>query len=266
VKKNDFDKVCFGLSGGIDSAIVAVIASDAIGKENVLGIMMPSIYSSKGSVSDSVQLANNYGFKTVEVPIKDMFDTLKNNLSEKMEEIKSLTEENIQARIRGTIVMAYSNNYGYLALATSNKSESAVGYSTLYGDMVGGFSPIKDLYKTEVYKIAKFINDKNGYDIIPKEIIEKAPSAELKPDQIDQDNLPEYDLLDRILFSYIDREMSFDELVEEFDEVIVRDTIKKVDINEFKRRQSAPGIKLTERSFGKDRRMPITNGFKIWEK
>jgi NAD+ synthase (glutamine-hydrolysing) len=266
VKKNNFDKVCFGLSGGIDSALVAAIASDAIGKENVLGIMMPSIYSSEGSISDSVKLANNYGFKTAEVPIKDMFDTLKNNLNQKMEKVKSLTEENIQARIRGTIVMAYSNNYGYLALATSNKSESAVGYSTLYGDMVGGFSPIKDLYKTEVYKLAKFINDKNGYDIIPKEIIEKAPSAELKPDQTDQDSLPEYDLLDRILFSYIDREMSFDELVEEFDEVIVRDTIKKVDINEFKRRQSAPGIKLTERSFGKDRRMPITNGFKIWKK
>ncbi|MGM0640052.1 MAG: NAD+ synthase [Thermotogota bacterium] len=264
LQKNNFEKVCFGLSGGIDSALIAAIASDALGKENVLGIMMPSMYSSKGSVNDSIKLAKNYGFKTVEIPIKDIFDNFSSNLKNVMSEIKSLTQENIQARLRGTIVMSFSNNYGYLALATSNKSESAVGYSTLYGDMVGGFSPIKDLYKTEVYKMANFINKKNGYDIIPREIIDKAPSAELKPDQKDQDSLPEYDLLDRILFNYIDREMSFDELIEDFDEPIVREIIKKVDINEFKRRQSAPGIKLTERSFGKDRRMPITNGFKIW--
>ncbi|SDC05680.1 NAD+ synthase (glutamine-hydrolysing) [Geotoga petraea] len=264
--KNNFSKVCFGLSGGIDSALVAAIASEAIGKENVLGILMPSMYSSKGSVDDSIKLAKNYGFKTVEVPIKEIFDSFKKDLNKKMDQVAGLTEENIQARIRGTIVMAYSNNYGYLALATSNKSESAVGYSTLYGDMVGGFSPIKDLYKTEVYKMANFINEKEGYDIIPNEIIMKVPSAELKPDQKDQDSLPEYELLDKILFSYIDREMSFNELTDEFNEEIVRDIIKKVDINEFKRRQSAPGIKLTERSFGKDRRMPITNGFKIWEK
>lgn len=266
MKKNNFKRVCFGLSGGIDSALVAAIATEALGKENVLGIMMPSMYSSEGSVKDSVKIAKNYGFKTAQIPIKGIFDSFISNISKDMKDIKGLTEENIQARLRGTIVMSYSNNYGHLALATSNKSESAVGYSTLYGDMVGGFSPIKDLYKTEVYKMAHFINEKNGYDIIPKEIIEKAPSAELKPDQKDQDSLPEYDLLDRILFNYIDREMSFDELIDDFDENTVRDIIKKVDINEFKRRQSAPGIKLTERAFGKDRRMPITNGFKIWKR
>ncbi|BBE31878.1 putative glutamine-dependent NAD(+) synthetase [Tepiditoga spiralis] len=267
VKKNGFSKVVLGLSGGMDSAIVASIAVDALGKDNVFGIMMPSQYSSEGSIDDSKALAENLGIKTTIVPIKDIFDSFMEKLNKDFEGTEfNTTEENIQARIRGVINMAFSNKFGYMVLATGNKSESAVGYSTLYGDMAGGFSPIKDLYKTEVYKVAEKYNELHKSEIIPKNIFTKAPSAELRPDQKDQDSLPDYDTLDAILFRYIDREMSFDEIVEDnYDKNLVKFVIRLVDLNEYKRRQAAPGIKLTERSFGKDRRMPITNGYKVWK-
>ena len=264
--KNGFKKAVLGLSGGIDSALVAAIACDAIGSENVLGIMMPSRYSSESSVKDSIILADNLGMKTVNIPIEEPFKAFNELLEPYFEGRKTdSTEENIQARIRGIINMAFSNKFGFIVLSTGNKSEVATGYATLYGDMAGGLSPIKDLYKTEVYKVCYAYNKIHSKDIIPSNIFDKAPSAELRPNQTDQDTLPEYNLLDQILFRYIEREMSLDEIVEDgFNEEIVKFVIKLVDINEYKRRQGAPGIKLTERSFGKERRMPITNGYKIF--
>ncbi len=266
--KNGFKKALVGLSGGLDSAIVAAIASEALGSENVLGVLMPSKFTSEESIRDALKLAENLKIKTKKISINNMFnlflDELKEHFEDKEEDI---TEENLQARIRGNILMALSNKFGYMVLATSNKSESATGYSTLYGDMVGGFSPIKDLYKTEAYKVARKYNELKGTDVIPENILNKAPSAELKFNQTDQDTLPPYELLDEILFRYIEREMSIDELIESgYDKEMIKKIIKMVDNNEYKRRQSAPGIKLTERNFGKDRRLPLTNGYKIWEK
>jgi len=264
--KNGFKKAVLGLSGGIDSALVAAIACDAIGSENVLGIMMPSRYSSESSVTDSITLAGNLEMKTVNIPIEGPFKAFNELLEPYFEGRKTdSTEENIQARIRGIINMAFSNKFGFIVLSTGNKSEVATGYATLYGDMAGGLSPIKDLYKTEVYKVCYAYNKIHNKDIIPSNIFNKAPSAELRPDQTDQDTLPEYYLLDQILFRYIEREMSLNEIVEDgFNEETVKFIIKLVDMNEYKRRQGAPGIKLTERSFGKERRMPITNGYKIF--
>jgi NAD+ synthase (glutamine-hydrolysing) len=262
--KNGFNRVVIGLSGGIDSALTAVIAAKAIKKENVYGVIMPSMYSTQASIDDSVALAKNIGIKTLTVPINDIYnryiEILKNLL--KTDSI-NVTKENLQARIRGNILMGLSNEYGWLVLATGNKSEVSVGYCTLYGDMVGGFSPIKDLYKTIVYRISDFLNEKyNG--IIPIEIIKKAPSAELKPDQKDQDSLPPYDVLDDVLKAYIEEEKDYKEIVKSgFDIKTVKEVINMVDFNEYKRRQGAPGIKITARAFGRDRRYPITNKFKL---
>lgn len=266
VWKNGFQKVVLGLSGGIDSSLTAAIAADAIGPENVLGLLMPSQYSSKGSIDDSIELSKNLGINYKIIPINDIYEKYIENLKESFKNTdEDKTEENIQARIRGNLVMAFSNKYGYLALACGNKSEAATGYATLYGDMAGGFSPIKDLYKTELYKVAKKYNELHGKEIIIKSILEKPPSAELRPNQKDEDTLPPYSLLDEILFKYIDREMSYDELLQEgYDEGLLKNVINMVNKNEYKRRQSAPGIKLTERSFGKDRRMPITNKYIPW--
>ncbi|ABX32558.1 NAD+ synthetase [Petrotoga mobilis SJ95] len=266
VLKNGFQKVVLGLSGGIDSSLTAAIAADAIGPENVVGLLMPSQYSSKGSIDDSIELSKNLGINYKIIPINDIYEKYIENLKESFKNTdEDKTEENIQARIRGNLVMAFSNKFGYLALACGNKSEAATGYATLYGDMAGGFSPIKDLYKTDLYKVARKYNELHGKEIIIKSILEKAPSAELRPNQKDEDILPPYALLDEILFKYIDREMSYDELLQEgYDEGLLKNVINMVNKNEYKRRQSAPGIKLTERSFGKDRRMPITNKYIPW--
>ncbi|SHF11554.1 NH(3)-dependent NAD(+) synthetase [Marinitoga hydrogenitolerans DSM 16785] len=266
VYKNGFSKVILGLSGGMDSAFVAALAADVFGGENVFGILMPSQYSSRGSIEDSIMLSKNLGINTHTIPIRKTFETLLKELNVAFKGLAmNVAEENIQARIRGTIVMAFSNKFGYIALATGNKSEVATGYATLYGDMAGGFSPIKDVYKTEIYKLAKYFNGIKGGWVIPENIFTKAPSAELRPDQTDQDKLPPYEILDSILERYIEYEMSIDEIVEDgYDIETVKYVIKLVDLNEYKRRQGAPGIKITQRAFGKDRRMPITNGYKIW--
>jgi NAD+ synthase (glutamine-hydrolysing) len=264
INKNSFRKVVLGLSGGIDSALTAVIASFAIGKENVTGVLMPSMFSSKGSIDDSLKLAENLGLKTLTIPIKDLYDSYLKNLEGSFKTgDMTTTKENLQARIRGNILMSFSNEYGWLVLATGNKSEISVGYCTLYGDMVGGFSPIKDIYKTMVYAVCDFINRKY-LNIIPESIIKKAPSAELKPDQTDQDKLPPYDVLDRILKYYIEDEKDYTDIVKSgIDEATVKEVLNMVDFNEYKRRQGAPGIKITARAFGRDRRYPVTNRFRL---
>ena len=258
IRKCGFSKVVIGLSGGIDSAVVCCLAKEAIGSKNVLGITMPGPFSSKGSAIDSKKLANNLGIQIKEIPINSIYnsnlDLLKKHL--RIGDEVDVTLENIQARIRGNILMAISNKFGYLVLSTGNKSELAVGYCTLYGDMTGGLAVISDLPKTIVYRLAHYINRKR--EIIPKEIIKKLPSAELKPDQKDQDTLPPYDILDSILYYYIDEGYSLKEILElKFDPDIVKWVIKAVDRNEYKRRQAAPGLKVTPKAFGIGRRMPI---------
>ncbi|MBZ4653701.1 MAG: synthetase [Peptococcaceae bacterium] len=257
MKKSGFNKAVIGLSGGIDSALVCCIAKEAVGAENVLGISMPSPYSSRGSVEDSRKLAANLGVEFRVVPITGIYqaylDTLKEHFAGREADT---TEENIQARIRGNILMAFSNKYGYLVLSTGNKSEMAVGYCTLYGDMSGGLSVISDVPKTMVYELAKFIN-RHG-EIIPQEIIDKAPSAELRPNQTDQDTLPPYPYLDKILQLYIEEGYSAQDLVEEgFDAETVKWVIKTVEKNEYKRRQAAPGLKVNTKAFGTGRRIPL---------
>jgi NAD+ synthase (glutamine-hydrolysing) len=262
--KNGFSKVVIALSGGIDSAITTAIATLAIGKENVTAVLMPSGFSSKGSIDDSVSLANNLGIKYLTVPIAGIYETYLKDLKSifKTDDI-NVTKENIQARIRGAVIMAFSNENNWLVLSTGNKSEISVGYCTLYGDMVGGFSPIKDVYKTMVYSVSRFINKKYG-GFIPENILTKAPSAELKPDQKDQDKLPPYDALDQILKAYIEDDKGYKAIVDMgFDSTIVKDVLNMVDNSEYKRRQGSPGIKITARAYGKDRRYPITNKFKL---
>ncbi len=264
IMKNGFSKVVIALSGGIDSAITTAIATLAIGKENVTAVLMPSGFSSKGSIDDSTALANNLGVKYTTVPISSIYESYLKNLKSifKTDDI-NITRENIQARIRGAIMMAFSNENNWLVLSTGNKSEISVGYCTLYGDMVGGFSPIKDVYKTMVYSISGFINKKYG-GLIPENILTKAPSAELKPDQKDQDKLPPYDMLDRILKAYIEDDKGYKAIVDMgFDPLVVKDILNMVDNSEYKRRQGSPGIKITARAYGKDRRYPITNRFKL---
>jgi NAD+ synthase (glutamine-hydrolysing) len=252
------------LSGGIDSALTTAIATLAIGKENVTAVLMPSDFSSKGSIDDSVALANNLGIKYMTIPIAGIYRTYLNDLKSifKTGDI-NVTKENIQARIRGAVIMALSNENNWLVLSTGNKSEISVGYCTLNGDMVGGFSPIKDVYKTMVYSVSRFINKKYG-GLIPENILTKAPSAELKPDQKDQDKLPPYDMLDQILKAYIEDDRGYKAIVKMgFNPEIVKDVLNMVDNSEYKRRQGSPGIKITARIFGKDRRYPITNRFKL---
>jgi len=266
VIKNKFDKVAIALSGGIDSALTAAIATFALGKKRVNGIIMPSPYSSKGSIEDSIELSHNLGIDFLTIPISDIYNTYLENLKIILKHSGiNITKENLQARIRGNILMAAANENDWLVLSTGNKSEISVGYCTLYGDMVGGFSPIKDVYKTMVYKICRYIN-KNYSDIIPKKIISKVPSAELKPDQKDEDRLPPYKILDPILKSYIEDDLDYRSISEKgFNKKIVREVIEMVDHSEYKRRQGSPGIKITPRAFGKDRRYPITNNFKLYK-
>ncbi|MDP8215864.1 MAG: NAD+ synthase [Candidatus Kaelpia imicola] len=265
VRKNGFSKVVIGLSGGIDSSLVAAIAKDGLGSSSVLGVIMPSAYSSKSSIKDAQRLAMNLGIKSIEVPIGGIYGSYIKTMKPFFKGLKfDKAEENIQARIRGNILMALSNKFGYLVLTTGNKSEVSVGYCTLYGDMAGGFAVIKDLTKTLEYKLAKWRNSLEKIPLIPLNVIKKAPSAELRPNQKDQDTLPPYSMLDDIVLRYIEEDMSFDDMVRDgFNKHVVKRVIKMIDDNEYKRRQSPPGIKITPKSFGKDRRMPITSGYRI---
>jgi NAD+ synthase (glutamine-hydrolysing) len=264
VVKNGFKKVVLGLSGGIDSALTASIAVDALGSENVIGVLMPSEFSSRGSIEDSEQLGKNLGIELLTVPITDVFHTFKTALKMVFKGARAdVTEENLQARIRGTYLMSLSNKFGWLVLSTGNKSEVSSGYCTLYGDMAGGFAVLKDVMKTTVYRLAEHCNRVAGSERIPRAIIEKPPSAELRPNQLDTDALPPYEILDPILKAYVEEDRSFSEIVGMgFDEQLVRRVIRMVDTNEYKRRQAAPGVKITPRAFGRDRRMPITNRFR----
>jgi len=264
VMKNGFKKVVLGLSGGIDSALTAAIAVDALGSENVTGVLMPSEFSSKGSVEDSEQLGKNLGIELLTIPITDVFHAYNRTLKNAFKSVKpDVTEENLQARIRGNYLMSLSNKFGWLVLSTGNKSEVSTGYCTLYGDMAGGFAVLKDVMKTTVYRLAEHCNRIAGRDRIPRAVIEKPPSAELRPNQLDTDSLPPYEVLDPILKAYVEEDRSFSEMVEMgFDEQLVRRVIRMVDTNEYKRRQAAPGVKITPRAFGRDRRMPITNRFR----
>ena len=258
VSKNGFSKAVLGLSGGIDSALTAVIASKALGAKNVTGVLMPSPHSSEGSVQDSLSLAKNLGIETLILPIEKAMKAYDQILGKVFKGTDSdLAEENIQARIRGNLLMALSNKKGWMVLATGNKSEFSVGYCTLYGDMAGGFAVIKDVPKIWVYKISHWVNSKK--EIIPESILTKAPSAELRPDQKDTDNLPPYDLLDPILLKYIEEDKSVGKIkVSGLSTADIKRVANLVDASEYKRRQGPPGVKITPKAFGKDRRVPIT--------
>lgn len=264
VNKNGFKQVVIAISGGIDSALVAAIAVDALGADRVLGVTMPSQYSSEGTLSDAGLLAQSLGIDFKTVPIQALVDTFLAELEVLWPGRETdVTEENIQARIRGTIIMALSNKLGHLVLATGNKSELATGYCTLYGDMCGGFSVIKDVPKTLVFDLCRWRNSEEGREVIPQTTIDRPPSAELRPDQKDSDSLPEYAVLDQILERYVERDQGRDAIVAEgFDPKIVSQVIRLVDLNEYKRRQAPPGVKITPKAFGKDRRMPITNRYR----
>lgn len=261
VNKNNFEKVLVGLSGGIDSALTATIAVDALGSNNVVGVALPSKYNTEESLVDARLLAENLDIEFKVIEIEEIVNIFRNTLKESVnDELGQITDENIQSRVRGNILMALSNQTGAMVVSTGNKSEMAVGYSTLYGDLAGGFALLKDLYKTEVYNLANFRNSISS--VIPQNTIDKEPSAELRPDQFDKDSLPEYELLDEILRMYIEEDSSSEKIISKgIDENIVYDVLSKVDRNEYKRKQVAPGVKLTEKAFGKDRRMPITNTY-----
>ena len=264
VRKNGFEKVLIGLSGGLDSSLVAAIAVDALGKSNVVGVAMPSRYSSPGSLSDAGLLAKNLGIKLLTIPIEKIFKAYLDTLAGAFKGVEpNVTEENIQARIRGNILMALSNKFGWLVLPTGNKSEMATGYTTLYGDMAGGFAVIKDVPKTLVYKLAGYRNRLSGTEIIPAAIINKPPSAELKPEQKDTDSLPPYEVFDPVLTAYVEEDKSVEQIIAlGSDEKMVKRAARLVDASEYKRRQAPPGVKITPRAFGRDRRLPITNRFK----
>ncbi len=264
VLKNGFKKVLIGLSGGIDSSLVAAIAVDALGKSNVVGVAMPSRYSSPGSLTDAELLSKNLGIKLYNIPIEEVFKVYLDTLAKAFDGTEpGIAEENIQARIRGNILMALSNKFGWLVLTTGNKSEYATGYSTLYGDMAGGFAVIKDVPKTMVYKLAVYRNAQTNAGCIPDTVFNKPPSAELRPDQKDSDSLPPYEVLDPILTAYVEEDKSVEQIVATgLDEKTVRITARLVDTSEYKRRQAPPGVKITPRAFGRDRRLPITNRFK----
>jgi len=261
VKKNGFQKVVIGLSGGIDSSLVACIGADALGSENVVGVYMPSQYSSEHSRHDAEELARNLNICFLQIPIQSVFEAYLETLQPVFEKTSpDVTEENLQARIRGNILMALSNKFGWLVLTTGNKSENSVGYATLYGDMAGGFSVIKDVPKMLVYRLAQ--NPNSVSPVIPENVFIKPPSAELRPDQKDTDSLPPYELLDPILEAYVEKDYDMGRIIRAgFDPATVRRVACMVDRAEYKRRQAPPGIKITPRAFGKDRRLPITNKF-----
>jgi NAD+ synthase (glutamine-hydrolysing) len=261
VRKNGFKHVVLGLSGGIDSSLVAAIAVDALGPDAVTGVSMPSQYSSGHSRTDAAELARTLAIQMITLPIRDVFDATVALLAPSFSgRAADLAEENLQARIRGNLLMALSNKFGWLVLTTGNKSEMATGYSTLYGDMAGGFAVLKDVPKTLVYELSRWRNAHGGVQIISENVLTKPPSAELRPDQKDEDSLPPYDILDPILERYVENDWDIDEIVEAgFEREIVQKVIALVDRNEYKRRQAPPGVKITERAFGKDRRLPITS-------
>jgi NAD+ synthase (glutamine-hydrolysing) len=263
VHKNGFKKVILGLSGGIDSSVTAAIAVAALGDKSVVGVTMPSVYSSSETKTDAQILAGNLNIELKSIPIQNIFETYLKMLEPAFKSLEAdVTEENLQARIRGNILMALSNKFGWLVLTTGNKSELSMGYSTLYGDMAGGFAVIKDVSKTVVYQLAEYINKSAGRQIIPESAIKRPPSAELRFNQKDSDTLPPYDLLDPVLKMYVEEDKSFKEMAElGFDPELIKRVVNTVDRNEYKRRQSPPGIKITRRAFGKDRRFPITNRY-----
>ena len=265
VVKNGFSKVLIGLSGGIDSALTACVATDALGEENVLGVTMPSRHSSPGSIDDSVLLSKNLGIEIWTIPIEPAHSAFQNMLKDQFAgTVAGVAEENIQARIRGNVLMAISNKFSWLVLTTGNKSEMAMGYATLYGDMAGGFAVLKDVPKTLVYELCRWRNaNKLPANAVPYNIITKPPSAELKPNQKDADSLPAYDVLDQILKAYVEEDLDYGEIITlGFDPSLVQRTIATVDRNEYKRRQSPPGIKITPKAFGRDRRLPIVNRYR----
>ncbi len=255
IAKNGFKNVLLGMSGGIDSALSAAVAVDALGKENVRCVMMPSQFTSKDSLEDAKECAGKLGcsYEIISIePVMKAFESTIKNLS-------GTAHENMQSRARGLILMSLSNQTGAMVLTTGNKSEMAAGYATLYGDMCGGYNVLKDVYKTKVYELSKYRNGLSN--VIPERIITKVPTAELRPNQTDQDNLPPYDVLDAILEGLIERDLGVAELIKEgFDAATVKKVFKLLDLAEYKRRQSAPGPKITPRAFGRDRRYPITNG------
>ena len=262
VDKNGFKRVVLGMSGGIDSAITGVIAADALGKDRVVAVVMPSKYSSEETQCDAVKIAEGLGIQHYWIPIEQVFESYISTLADAFAGTEpGVAEENLQARTRGNILMALSNKFGWLVLTTGNKSEIAVGYSTLYGDMAGGFNLLKDVPKTLVYELSNYRNSISP--VIPESIIERAPSAELRPGQKDVDTLPPYEILDPIIYAYVEQDKSIEEIVAEgFDRAIVERVVRMVDRNEYKRRQAPPGIKITPKAFGKDRRLPITNKYR----
>jgi NAD+ synthase (glutamine-hydrolysing) len=266
VRKNGFKGVVIGMSGGVDSALVTNIAVDALGNENVHGLFMPSMYTSRESYEDAFGHAENLGINITEVPIKSIFKSYIKTLAEPFKGLEAdITEENLQARIRGNLLMAFSNKFGWLVLTTGNKSEMSVGYATLYGDMAGGFAVIKDVPKMLVYKLCEWRNHREGKELIPERILWKDPTAELRPDQRDTDSLPPYPVLDPILKAYVEEDRSFEEIMKMgCDAGCTQKVIGMIDRAEYKRRQAPPGVKITPKSFGKDRRFPITNKYKSY--
>jgi NAD+ synthase (glutamine-hydrolysing) len=264
VRKNGFTRAVIGLSGGVDSALTAVLAVDALGAENVWGLFMPSPYTSQDSRDDVAEMGKRLAISVRTIPITTMFDTYRHALAETFDgRAPDTTEENLQARIRGNLLMAFSNKFGHLVLTTGNKSELSVGYATLYGDMAGGFAVIKDVPKTMVYGLARLRNLRGTTPVIPKRTLDRPPTAELRPNQKDEDSLPPYEILDPILQAYVEEDRSLEEIVEAgYDRVTVARVIAMVDGSEYKRRQAPIGIKITHRALGKDRRMPITNGYR----
>ena len=261
VTKNGFGDVVIGVSGGIDSALTAALCVEALGAERVHGVSMPSRYSSEGTRGDAERLADALGIDFRELPIEPMVEAYTTALSEQFADREDdLTEENLQARIRGTMLMALSNKFGWLVIATGNKSELSVGYSTLYGDLAGGFALIKDVYKTDVFRLSRWLNERAGRELIPTSIIERAPSAELRADQRDEDSLPPYPKLDKVLEAYVEQDRSREELGQDgFEPEVVERALSMIDRAEYKRRQAPPGVKLRPKAFGRDRRTPITN-------
>ena len=261
VGKNGFQHVGLALSGGIDSALVALLAVDALGADRVTCVVMPSPHSSSATQGDARTIAENLGVEALEIPIEGAMGAYDAAMPGGLDD-GNLAAENIQARIRGNMMMALSNKHGWLVLTTGNKSEMSVGYSTLYGDMAGGFAAIKDVPKTLVYELVRHRNAATGSEPIPASVIDRPPSAELRPDQYDSDSLPPYDLLDRVLEAYVERDQGREEMVEAgMPAEVVDEVVRMVDRAEYKRRQAAPGIRITPRAFGRDRRLPITNRF-----
>jgi NAD+ synthase (glutamine-hydrolysing) len=261
VRKNGFQEVVVGVSGGIDSALVAALAAEALGADRVHCVSMPSRFSSEGTRGDAQKLAESLGCEFREIPIEPMVETYLEALAKSFEGYEpDLTEENLQARIRGTMLMALSNKFGWLLVATGNKSEMSVGYATLYGDMAGGFALLKDVFKTDVFRLSIYLNERAGRELIPRTIIDRAPSAELRADQLDEDSLPPYPQLDRVLEGYVEEDRSIDELSSDgIDPDVVQRAVAMIDRAEYKRRQAPPGVRLRPKAFGRDRRTPITN-------